>query len=119
MRRLRLPSLMAIYFISGTAGQVREVFHTEIHYYNVNGEQHIASAGEPSIPAALAPVVAGFWSLSNIFPQPGTHVKLRSVKKDPESGGWFPVDPRPVFTSTFNNTPLYLLSPLDFAKIYR
>jgi len=33
--------------ISGTAGQVRNAFHTEIHQYNVNGELHIANASEP------------------------------------------------------------------------
>ena len=97
---------------------MREVFHTEIHYYNLNGERHIAGAGAPSVPAALAPVLAGFSSLSNIFPRPGTHLNLRSVKKDPESGGWIPNDPQPAFTFLLNNTPLYLLSPLDFAKIY-
>jgi subtilase family serine protease len=104
--------------ISGTAGQVRETFHTEIHYYNLNGERHIAGANEPSVPAALASVVEGFSSLSDIFPRPGTHLNLQSVKKDPQSGGWIPVEPQLEFTTTINNTPEYLVSPLDFAKIY-
>lgn len=104
--------------ISGMAGQVGETFHTEMHYYNVNGERHIAAAGEPSIPAAFAKVVAGFSSLSNIFPRPGTQLNLQSVKKDPKTGGWVPVDLQPAFTTVFNGTSLYLLSPADFAKIY-
>ena len=29
---------------SGTAGQVRNAFHTEIHRYLVNGEQHFANS---------------------------------------------------------------------------
>jgi hypothetical protein len=33
--------------VSGTAGQVRETFHTEIHKYVVNGKQHIANASDP------------------------------------------------------------------------
>ena len=33
--------------VSGTAGQVLEAFHTEIHKYAVNGKQHIANAGDP------------------------------------------------------------------------
>ena len=55
---------------SGTAGQVRSAFHTEIHNLNVNGEAHIANMSEPQIPAALAPVVKGFRSLNNFFPKP-------------------------------------------------
>ena len=44
---------------SGTAGQVRKAFRTEIHHLNVNGEAHIANMSDPQIPAALAPAVRG------------------------------------------------------------
>jgi subtilase family serine protease len=44
---------------SGTAGQVRAAFHTEIHRLNVKGEKHVANMSDPKIPAALAPAVAG------------------------------------------------------------
>ncbi len=37
---------------SGTAGAVRQAFHTEIHKYAVNGEEHWANASDPQIPAA-------------------------------------------------------------------
>ena len=40
---------------SGTAGQVAQAFHTEIHRYRVNGQDHYANASDPYIPAALAP----------------------------------------------------------------
>src|ERR1700749_4691289 len=56
--------------LSGTAGQVREAFHTEIHRYLVNGKQHIANASDVQIPAAMAPVVAGFVALHNFMPKP-------------------------------------------------
>jgi hypothetical protein len=52
------PNGMAIEF-SGTAGQVRSAFHTEIHYLSVNGATHFANVTDPQIPAALAPVVVG------------------------------------------------------------
>jgi len=39
---------------SGTAGQVQETFHTQIHKYNVGGQSHWANASDPEIPAALA-----------------------------------------------------------------
>ncbi len=56
------PSRMAIDF-SGTAGQVRRAFRTEIHRLNVDGVDHIANVGDPEIPAALAPAVQGVVSL--------------------------------------------------------
>jgi len=53
---------------SGTAGQVRETLHTEIHHLLVNGQEHIANMSDPQIPAALAPVVAGVVSLHDFMP---------------------------------------------------
>src|ERR1035438_343382 len=44
---------------SGTAEQASRAFHTEIHRYVVDGQTHFANATEPSVPAALAGVVAG------------------------------------------------------------
>jgi subtilase family serine protease len=55
---------------SGTAGQVRNAFHTEIHNLSVNGVRHIANMSDPEIPAALAPAVAGIVSLHNFLPRP-------------------------------------------------
>ena len=54
---------------SGTAQQVQETFHAEIHKYVVGGAPHWANASDPKIPAALAPVVAGIVSLHNFFPR--------------------------------------------------
>jgi subtilase family serine protease len=93
--------------LSGTAGQVRNALHTEIHQYNVNGEQHIANASDPKIPAAFAPIVVGFASLNDFRP------KSMLMK------------PRPNLTITctgcpdgFNGQPLYIETPPDFATIY-
>ena len=55
---------------SGTAGQVREAFHTEIHNLEVNRKKHIANMSDPRIPAALAPAVVGVVSLNNFMPHP-------------------------------------------------
>jgi hypothetical protein len=43
----------------------------------VNGEEHWANAGDPQIPAALAPVVRGIVSLHNFRKQP-LHRRLGS-----------------------------------------
>ncbi len=53
---------------SGTAAQVQAGLHTTIHKYMVNGAAHWANSSDPQIPAAIAPVVAGFVSLHN-FPK--------------------------------------------------
>jgi hypothetical protein len=63
------PSRMVIDF-SGTAGQVRNAFRTEIHHLEVKGEKHIANMSDPQIPAALAPAVSGVVSLNDFRPHP-------------------------------------------------
>ena len=55
---------------NATAEQIRNTFHTEIHNYRVNGELHFANATEPSVPAALAPMVLGIQGLDNFYPKP-------------------------------------------------
>jgi hypothetical protein len=59
---------------SGDAGLVRNGFHTQIHKYVVNGEEHWANASDPQIPAGLAPVVGGIDSLNNFPRRPMHHV---------------------------------------------
>ena len=63
------PNGMFIDF-TGTAGQVKAAFHTEIHNLQVNGTMHIANMSDPKIPAALAPAVFGIASLNNFYPHP-------------------------------------------------
>ena len=89
------PSGILIDF-SGTAGQVRTAFHTEIHNLNVKGAAHIANMRDPRIPAALAPAVAGIVSLHDFMPHPA-YVK------------------RPSYTI---GNDYYLLVPQDLATIY-
>jgi subtilase family serine protease len=66
---------------SGTARQVEDVFHAEIHHYAFAGKSHFANAAEPSIPAALSELVGGIDGLDDFAPdQPemttpnGTHL---------------------------------------------
>jgi subtilase family serine protease len=61
------PSGMVIDF-SGTAGQVRKAFHTEIHHLKVNGQAHIANMSDPQIPAAFAHAVAGVVAMHDFRP---------------------------------------------------
>ena len=54
---------------SGTAGEVRSAFHTQIHAYRVNGEVHHANAADPQVPAELAPVIAGITPINDFRPK--------------------------------------------------
>ncbi|RDS81558.1 hypothetical protein DWU98_09985 [Dyella monticola] len=55
---------------SGTAGQVRQAFHTQENRYVVNHENHVANAGDISVPAALSGVIVGVAGLNDFRPQP-------------------------------------------------
>ena len=93
--------------VSGTAGQVREAFGTEMHKYVVNGKQHIANASNPQIPAALAPVVVGFVALDDFMPKPALSKAHRNFT--------FPCTGCP---DGLNGVELYDEAPADFATIY-
>src|SRR5208337_1340182 len=99
---------------SGTAGQVRQAFHTEIHRFVVNGEEHWANVSDPQIPAALTPVVAGFASLNN-FPRRAMYRPLGTFSKSKATGVV-----RPLFTFPTGTPNEYYLAvgPTDFATIY-
>lgn len=94
--------------VSGTAGQVRDAFHTAIHMYDIAGKQHIANASDPQIPAALAPVVVGFNALHDFMPKPA----IRKAK------------PALTFTCDttcpggFQGLTQYDETPVDFNTIY-
>jgi Pro-kumamolisin, activation domain/Bacterial Ig-like domain (group 3) len=110
---------------SGTAAQLRQAFHTEIHKYLVNGEMHFANATVPQIPAALAPVVRGVAPLNNFRPKPTHHVageftksigssQVKSLKPDfSTSGGSFAIGPTD-FAKIYNVLPLWnAATPID------
>jgi hypothetical protein len=97
---------------SGTAGTVRRALHTEIHKYVVNGEEHWANATDPQIPAALAPVVAGFASLNNFPRKPMIH-RLGTFLKEKATGVV-----KPLFTYPYMSGYLLGVGPGDFATIY-
>lgn len=62
------PNALVIDF-SGSAGAVREAFHTEIHRVVGRGGMHVANVRDPQIPAAFAGVVKGIVSLHDFRPR--------------------------------------------------
>lgn len=63
------PDKLQIDF-SGTAGQVRNAFHTQESRYTFNHASHIANDRDISVPSALRNVVVGVAGLNNFRPQP-------------------------------------------------
>jgi subtilase family serine protease len=86
---------------SGNAGQVEDTFHTQIHRFLVEGENHIANTQDPQIPSAMAGVVSGILSLHNF--QHSSDIQSRVS-----------LEVRPRYTS--GNT--HYLFPADWAAIY-
>jgi hypothetical protein len=106
---------MAIEF-SGTAGQVETAFHTAIHSYVVNGEQHYANASDPEIPAALTAVVAGI-TLNNFGPRPLNRV-VGQASLDPFTKRATPLYNQPTQASDCLSGTCFAVVPGDFATIY-
>ncbi len=85
---------------SGTAAQVADAFHAEIHRYQVQGQTHFANAQDPQIPRAFAPVVSGLLSLHNFRRNPSNHSVEALPRPENTQGG------------------AHYLLPADFATIY-
>ena len=92
------PNRLTVDF-SGTAGQIRQAFHTEIHKLNVNGVSHVANMSDPQIPAALAAVVHGVASMHDF--------QARPMKRA-----------RPQYTFTYQGQQTWAMTPEDLATIY-
>jgi hypothetical protein len=103
---------LAIEF-SGTTGQLREAFQTEVHRYLVNGETRLSSATDPSVPAALGPVIAGLAPINGFHPQP--HLKvLGQASFNPKTRQATPQWTYPAG----NGGVLFVMAPGDFATQY-
>jgi uncharacterized protein (TIGR03437 family) len=83
----------------GTAAAVQQAFRIELHNYLVNGEAHFANSSDPSVPAALSPVVRNIHGLTDFRLKP--HVKFKALAPD-------------YVSSRTGN----VLAPDDFATIY-
>lgn len=98
------PSRMFIAF-SGTAADVGRAFQSELHYYNVRGEQRISVASDPQIPAALVPAIKAIRGLYTINDRPFHTTRTMSSSE-------------PDYTVQNGGTTYHYLVPGDFATIY-
>jgi pseudomonalisin len=89
---------------SGTAADVERAFKTQIHNYSSKGSLHHANSTEPSIPRALADLVAGPVSLHNFVSKP-----LSRLGRPIPEGSLQP---------EWHTNQGIMLAPSDFATIY-
>ena len=85
--------------VSATASQAQAALHTELRRYLVDGELHFANASEPSVPAAVEPMVMSILGLDDFRPSSSSALNLK----------------HPLYTSGGGN---HYLAPGDFATIY-
>ena len=112
----QLPESGLFVDFSGTAGQVAQAFHTEIHRYRADGQDHFANAGDPYIPTALAPMVSGFRALNDFHPHPQVH-HLGVAHLDRTTRKWSRTNAEGSHLTSSANA-LYIAGPPDFATIY-
>jgi len=119
---------------SGTAAQVTTAFQTPIHKYKVKGVTYQANANDPTIPAALSPVVRGVMTLYN-FPRQSHHQMAGTFQREKTTGALTRLSApskliqsaadakaaaaaHPEFTFNPNGSNIYGVTPYDFATIY-
>ena len=108
-----------ITFKTNAAG-VRNTFHTQLHYWNVDGGKYAAVASEPQIPAAFANVIAGIKGLNQV-PARSKRVGGHPVTYDAETHRWHDTAAmvtegvKPHYTDGQGN---YDETPRDFYTIY-
>lgn len=115
------PSRMFITF-SGDAASVQNAFHTEIHNFKTADAAHpvqYSITREPSVPAALAPVIQGFVGLSEQYNHPYLHSTsiptASALKTHSQAGNSLAAGVTPdVYLGSGYNWIL----PADFAIIY-
>jgi hypothetical protein len=119
---IRVNAARTLIEFSGNAGMVRSAFGTAMHRYAVRGEQRFANASDPTIPAALAPVISGIASLNN-FPRRATSHPAGNFRRDSATNRVVSLaagtqQTAPTFTINQGGEITYGVTPYDFAAIY-
>lgn len=109
----KVPQARNVIEFSGSFGQIQSAFHTAIHTFAVNGENHFANLSDPQIPAALAPVIAGVGPLNDFHPRanyalgPSGHYNAATHTLEPD-----------LTLQTPSGALVLFVDPADAATIY-
>src|SRR5208283_3233956 len=102
-----IPAGRGLIEFSGTAAQVSDAFHTEMHRYRVGSAMHIANSEDPQVPQALASSVAGVVSLHDFRRQAQFRTRPAAASQPEYSAGGthyiFPAD----FAAIYDLNPVY------------
>jgi len=93
--------------VSGSTARVAAAFHTGFGYFLYNNQPQLSAISEPSIPAALAPLIRSISGLTDTPIVPMSHVGLGGHN---DSTGAHPL------LTTSNGS--HFVTPNDFAVIY-
>jgi Pro-kumamolisin, activation domain/Bacterial Ig-like domain (group 3) len=96
---------------SGNAAQIGTAFATSMRYYIVDGEQRMAAAGDPQIPAALEAVIASVSGLNTVNDHPFHGAEQAEV---PAQGA----GDVPALSICNGSSCSYFIAPGDFYGIY-
>jgi pseudomonalisin len=111
-----VPAGNRLIAFSGTAGQLQETFHTQMHSYRVatpnHIADHIANAQNPQIPAALASAIGGIVSLNDF--RRNSSLALRQLPAAKQQS----VQPQAATNPQYSAGSTHYLAPADFANIY-
>ncbi len=108
-----------VIMFSGTAGQVREAFHTEIHNLQLkNGETHFSNISDPQVPANIASLIVGPVSLGNFMPHTLNKQRVTPATAIGKTQAGEGQDAHGNYTFTSDGATTYALVPGDVATIY-
>ncbi len=88
---------------SGTAAQLSKTLHTSFHRFQIGAEAHRAIVSEPSIPEAIAGVVAGFTGLNDFGLKPAIR---EAAPEDTLGDGEHRISPQD-YATIYNFAPLH------------
>ncbi len=111
-----IPAGNRLIAFAGTAGQVDEAFHTQMHRYRIAStafiaSDHIANDRDPQIPAALASSIAGIVSLNDF--RRHSSLVLRTLPATHSS-----IQPQSASSPQYSAGSTHYIAPADFATIY-
>lgn len=96
----------------GTVGQLEQAFQIQMNHYQLDGRDFFATANDVSVPAAIAPMIAGVIGLDNLAQM---HPQFASqAPADTHS----PTTPRAA-TATSGYTPQQIHTAYNFAPLYQ
>ena len=97
---------------SGTASQVQSAFKTEIHNYNIDGQEHFANSMSLMIPAALNGVVSSVMGLHSFLPKPASQFRGAAAARN-SRGDYYDVKfVLPNFLAPDDVATIYDIAPL-------